>query len=101
MTSSDRKKAINITVGILVLIVIAVYVVTVLSRLQVMTDRKILNRKGVNSTAVKLMVTAAIMFGFGFSLALGACHVLLGRGGSGKAEGGEGSLLALSSGALL
>lgn len=33
MTSSDRKKAINITVGILVLIVIAVYVVTVLSRL--------------------------------------------------------------------
>ena len=33
MTSSDRKKAINITVGILVLVVIAVYVVTVLSRL--------------------------------------------------------------------
>ena len=33
-----------------------------------MTDRKILNRKGVNSTAVKLMVTAVIMFGFGFSL---------------------------------
>ena len=33
MTSSDRKKAINITAGILVLIVIAVYVVTVLSRL--------------------------------------------------------------------
>ena len=33
MTSSDRKKAINITVGILVLVVIAVYLVTVLSRL--------------------------------------------------------------------
>ena len=33
-----------------------------------MTDRKNLNRKGVNSTAVKLMVTAVIMFGFGFSL---------------------------------
>lgn len=33
-----------------------------------MTNRKALNRKGVNSTAIKLVVTAAIMFGFGFSL---------------------------------
>ena len=33
-----------------------------------MSERKIVNRKGVNSTAIKLVVTAAVMFGFGFSL---------------------------------
>ena len=33
-----------------------------------MTERKILNQKGINSTVIKLMVTAAVMFGFGFSL---------------------------------
>ena len=33
-----------------------------------MTERKNLNQKGINSTVIRLMVTAVVMFGFGFSL---------------------------------
>ncbi|MDC3160144.1 cytochrome c oxidase assembly protein [Pseudomonadota bacterium] len=33
-----------------------------------MAGRKILNRQGINKTAIRLVVTAVIMFGFGFSL---------------------------------